>query len=309
MLPAILLPIQPKKQKRDKPPCHEELRFDRGEVVNDNFSKYTSRLQGDSSKFLKKPVPVIPLDPPFPSTLAEWQKVGSNADTDNSWAKVLDELYATRTPTKPLPAGRDNEAIVRVYDNDAKPQYYLKRLEEPAMVVHIQADGKFWELDEELQGKLPTANELVYSRGFLWTSPKPDWTWKMRNDKKLIRCRIHLPKGTQVVMDRSPVYPTPCKLDEEQNNISIFPDVLLPAGEFKVISVTKYRSTKEDYDSDDEVDEDSDSFVTLDPLKNGIPSNAVEYAQLRLYDVKTFIDIELQLVRSVMLPQVSDMAN
>ena len=96
-------------------------------------------------------------------------------------------------------------------------------------------------------------------------------------------------------------------MDEKKESISIFPDVLLPAGEFKVISVTKYRSTEEVYESDDEVDEDPDSFVKLDPLKNGVPLNDVEYAQHRLYDVKTFIDIKLELVRSVMLPRASNM--
>jgi hypothetical protein len=300
MLPALLFPTQPKNQKRGNPPCPNELRFKRGETVNTS----KKRVRGGSSKFSKKPISIIPLD--SKKDLAFWQQVSSDQRTDNSWSTVLRELYATRTPTKPLPAGRNDQAFVRVVDNDAKPQYYLKQLEEPAVVVHIQNDGEFWELADDLEGKLPTVNELVYSKGFIWTSPMPNWAWK-NNGEKLIRCRIHLSEGTQVVMDRSPVYPTLCKLDENDESISIFPDVLLPAGEFKVISVTKYRSTKEVYESDDEVDEDPSSFVKLTPIKKGIPSNDVEYAQHRLYDVNTFIDIELEIVRSVILPQTSEM--
>ena len=216
---------------------------------------------------------------------------------------VLRELY--RKP--PLPEHSPNEsadewALRFSYGNTHKPQYYFHTLKNPATVVHIITGGEFWcALDSMEIGKLKSCHvdSSAYTNGMLWCNTNPNWTWKTGNDDTIIRCSILLPKGTQVVIDRSPVAGTHGQcLDGE--SLSLFPDVLLLPGEFRIDGVKRYKT--EDFESDDDEDfeceEDKGEILGVSETRPSrtTPLNDREFAQLMLGSVNNFIDVRLEAV-------------
>lgn len=153
------------------------------------------------------------------------------------------------------------EGFVRV--QKATPQYYAQELKTPATVVHMHegAPGSVGELVR------PEASTL-FTSGVLWTNASPNWTWlrgplvwppermtlatKKKHCMWIIRCRVDLPAGTQVVVDRHPIklvknswFPRDaCVLERTADGtarVAPFPDVLLLPGKFERTSVRHYR--------------------------------------------------------------------
>ena len=104
----------------------------------------------------------------------------------------------------------------------------------------------------------------------------------------MIRCRIDLPAGAQVIIDRSPVSPDDCEFDEEGGR-SLFPDVLLLPGQFRVTEVKRYKT--DDYESD----YDGDSIEPLDSADSFITSNF-------LVDASNFLDVRMESVAMMRVP-------
>ena len=218
-----------------------------------------------------------------------------------SWETVLSELYSNREelPTRPSAAQDESEAFVRRFDNQAKPQFYLHTVKHKAILYHIQPDGVFWSALFERTPD-PIVGEVCYTNGFVWTNPNPRWAWKNKPNSRITRVQIEIPVGTQVIVDRAPVYGgSSCQLDDGRK--SLFPDILLGPAEFRVIKVVRYRSTKEEYS---DCDGPSEDFTLVDPWEPGVPKSDVEYAQLRLYDSPEFMDVRIVLEQQVKVPDV-----
>jgi len=272
MLPSLNnLPIDGKR-KRALQPCLDELRYEDGETVNRDRDR---RVQGGSSKFTRVTDRQPDEELPFGSSLTTREQIVKlSSRTQTSWETVLGELYSDRTAptTTPSQAQRADRAFVERFDNQAKPQFYLLTVEREAMLSHIQPDGVFWSLmwDETPD---PAVGDVCYTNGFVWTNTNPRWAWKNGDGSRTIRVRIEIPAGTQVVVDRAPVYGgSPCQLDEHRE--SLFPDVLLGPAEFRVTGVVRYRSTKEDYADSDEPHE---RFQYVEPRKQGLAESDLEY--------------------------------
>lgn len=212
---------------------------------------------------------------------------------------VLRELYRTdgfpETPRPPRPDGK----ILRSSGNVHKPQYYTQTLKSPATVVHIITSAEFWDTsdvpfsdwDPDTE-KLRTSHtgQFAYTTGILWCNSSPDWSWRSKGSDTIIRCRIDLPAGTQVVVDRSPVYGGySCEFDEAGSR-SRFPDVLLLPGEFYIQDVKRYK--REDYDSD----YDGDSIESLD---------SEQFVSRIMEDAQNFLDVRLQVTRMMRVPALS----
>ena len=308
-LPSLAaLPSNPSaKQKRPRRrplPCPPELRYEEGEILNVDRD---SRNTGGSSRFRSSPLEVIPLDPPFPQSWNDLQRINSALLVNTSMEAVLRELYRTdgfpEAPRPPVPSGK----ILKTSGNVHKPQYYTQTLKTPATVVHIVTSGEFWDTSDvpdwkSDMDKLRTshAGRVAYTTGILWCNSSPDWTWKSSASDTIIRCRIDLPAGTQVIIDRSPVYGGfDCEFDDEGNR-SRFPDVLLLPGEFRIKDVKRYR--REDYDSDYE----EDTLESLDSEYTGPPTLGMsdrEFASRRMEDAKNFLDARLEVVRMMRVPE------
>lgn len=258
---------------------------------------------GASSMFHKVASPSIPLDTPVRS----WEELKPIIDAFGvmtSMDSVLRELYRKPPLSEPPTDVEDEWAIRFSYGNTHKPQYYFHTLQEAATVVHIITGGEFWFTGRSDIGKLKShhVRSSAYTNGMLWCSTNPNWTWKTGTDDTIIRCSIDLPKGTQVVIDRSPVYGTlgQC-LDGER--LSLFPDVLLLPGEFRIGSVRRYKT--EDFESDDDEDfeceEDKGEILGVSETRPSrtTPLNDREFAQLMLESVNNFIDVRLKVVRTM----------
>ena len=299
MLPSLTNLRIDSKRKRAIHPCHDELRYEDGETVNRDHNQ---RVQGGSSKFTR----VTDCEPrkelPFGTSLMTREQVAAlSSRTQTSWETVLGELYSDRAspPTTPSAAQREAEAFVRRFDNQVKPQFYLRTVERAAILSHIQPDGVFWSAmwDETPD---PVVGDVCYTNGFVWTNPNPRWAWKNRADSRIIRVRIEIPAGTQVIVDRSPVYGgLPCEFDEYRE--SLFPDVLLGPAEFRVTDVVRYRSTQADYAYSDEPRE---RFRYVDPRDRGVAVSDVEYAELRVQSSYEFMDVRAVLLRQIKVPSV-----
>ena len=93
-----------------------------------------------------------------------------------------------------------------------------------------------------------------------------------------------------------------CQFDNHRE--SRFPDVLLSPAEFRVTSVTHYRSTEETYNDADK----SDKFKYVKPVSYGPPSeNDIEYAQKRVFDAPEFMDVRMDMVAQLKLPSVDSL--
>ena len=300
-----------KRRKFPVPPCHDELVYDKDEIINIS----DQRKGGGSVGFAKTPLNMIPLEPDkFPSSWEEVQKLFKLVEgeqIDISFEKTATEIYRkhgydTSIPIKPR---SETQAFRRSKGNQHRPQYYLQRLTKPTFVTHIISNGEFWasdydehegEADEYEYGR-PSIGQLVYTHGILWSNPSPSWTWKRAAGAvKIVRCRIQLPESTQVVVDRSPVSFTKCELNDKET--SLFPDVLLLPGEFEVVSVTSYRSENSEGDSDDE----EEGSVRLKPAESArfspMGMTDEEYAKNMLANVDNFVDVWLKVKRMMELP-------
>jgi len=291
-----------KKQKVPQrwPPCPEQLRYEDGEKIGDNSD---ARVQGSSSAFYRT-----------------WFKISGraedsfgvsgtrhNADVLRSLShggevvKVLDELYrvggftsddedeGSRTET--------HEAFVRVFNNNLRPQYYLWTIGTEDMVTHV-THNLFWMRSEKNQDIV--SGEHAYSRGFLWCNTSPNWMWNRSTiSKRIIRCRIDLPIGTQVIIDRSPVFGgEECQFDQNER-ISRFPDVLLPPAKFEIAKV-KHHPAPETRINDD-------SFVLLGTKmkkNHDYKLTDEEYASYVFYEnynADEFIDVRLVMTHMMKL--------
>jgi hypothetical protein len=282
--------------ERFAPPCHHEFRYEDGETVNED--PY-DRVMGGSAKFTRMVEDALPLGTSL--TTSEQIRALSHF-TQTSWDTVLRELYSDRAVPLTTPSNEqlEDEAFVTRHDNHAKPQFYLKTTGQSTTLSHIQPDGAFWGRGMRDSRSDPTIDDMCYTNGFIWTNPNPQWAWRSANSVRVIRVRVDIPAGTQVVMDRAPVYGgRECQFDEHR--VSRFPDVLLGPAEFRVTDVMRYRSTNEDYSRSGESPE---LFEYVEPRKCGPSESDLEYAQLRVFDADEFMDVRMVLVRQIKLPQV-----
>ena len=204
------------------------------------------------------------------------------------------------------------EAIERTSGNYHQSQYYLQTVTKTAVVSHI-VSNHFWFILETNRTLKDGAR--AYTAGFLWTNTNPNWTWSGiggmgGSSRRKMRCRVDVPPGTQLVVDRSPVYPnTKCQFDEDRT--SVFPDVLLPPGEFEIVSVKRYQTEggeAADSDSDEDGDDLADRDVTRVSAVEGRPQRTVlddeEYAQWMLMEATEFIDVRLKVLRTMVFPEL-----
>jgi hypothetical protein len=266
-----------KKQKKlkKKPkllPCPDELNYAKDEIIN--LSEY-SRKQGHSSSFSKFPIKDLPII--SSDAAAQLDALRESSEVTYSTKKVLNELYRDITTTTttadddepPRPPVRKGifYGVFVTSGNRWKRQYYTHTLSKDAEVVHIvRGSSSFWyrldsiDKDKTAQKgddsdddddyniiKPEDIGRSVYTDGLLWTNTSPNWTWKTPR----MRCVITIPKGTQVIVDRSPVNSERCDFDKstvadesdqehKRRTVSFFPDVLLLPGQFRISKVTHY---------------------------------------------------------------------
>jgi len=294
MLPSLHHLRTDGKRKRSLLPCHGELRYEDGESLNRNRDQ---RVQGGSSKFSRYE------QLPFGTTLTTTEQIRAlSSRTQTSWEVVMRELYSDRTspPTTPSADQRADQAFVKRFDNQAKPQFYLLTVQREATLSHIQPDGVFWSPVPDTPPD-PTVGDLCYTNGFVWTNANPRWAWKSEAGERIIRVRITIPAGTQVVIDRAPVYGgVPCQFDEQRE--SLFPDVLLGPAEFRVEEVVRYRRTGEYYSDSAGPPE---RFKYLEPRERGVAESDLDYAQLRVFDNDEFVDVKVIMLRQVKVPDAN----
>ena len=286
MLPALTLSMNPPPKRArvlddELPPCPGEIRYKDGEVLNVG----DKRVTGSSSRFSSDAEHCSTLSTPVPST---WADMVHLLGTDNM-QRVLLQLYASGDGSMQNTQFDTDEggAYRLAYNNAFQSQYYLLTIEVPVTVTHIVSDGAFWGRRTDVNTKIGPG-VCAYTNGFLWCNTSPNWAWKASGDKCL-RCRIELPAGTQVVVDRSPTDDTnECEFDEQR--YSIFPDVLLPPGVFNITSVDRYRGATE--------------TVVCDRFR---PAAAVwtdaEYTQRMLMYADEFVDVQMEVTQMMRLPK------
>ena len=289
----------PKRRRVPLPPCPDELFYKDGEIINSDRDR---RVQGGSCSFNRDALDIIPLAPPFPSSWRELIPIIGHMQINTSLHKVLKELYRNDEfdANQPLES-YDDEAFKHTYSNKHQSQYYLQTVTKPTTVTHIIRDGRFWDIMEE--NKRLHKGELAYTRGFLWCNTSPNWTWRSGTDGTTMRCRIELPENTQIVVDRSPVFGgSSCQFDEHRT--SLFPDVLLPPGEFEIVSVKRYRSEDERKSDAEDVDYDVEVLKPEERRPDSVVLSDEEYAARMLKDVPNFVDVRLKSTRMMRLPDV-----
>jgi hypothetical protein len=279
-------------------PCPNELKYKRGEYLN---LQSDERVQGASSTFIRERHPKIDLE-----EKEEWSKddlvsLLQNTGQLSLQKQVIDELYRASEKMTTDYRHTSGEAYREVFSNDSQSQYYLQTVEEKTTLIHIILSGRFWSLKES---NISIDNRThAYTTGFVWCNTSPNWTWKESHEQKpLIRCRIDIPKGTQVVVDRSPVSQELCQFDADCT--SLFPDVLLPPGEFEIDSVVYYRSTDKQGDPIREED-NSKHIVYVQPNDSNLRAvtalNDNEYAAKMLSFCSEFIDVALKVTKMMRL--------
>ena len=218
-MPLPLIPL-PRPTPSEKDPCPPELRYEVNELVN---VTRRNRVQGHSARFTKEP-------------LLEEEKRLALSDSLNF--QVVEQLYK-KEKEDVAKEGPDNEDIRRGY---VTPQYRLHTLKSEATLLHVT--GAFGEeaLSEGEEGyEIPEVGDIAYTNGFIWTSTNPRWIWR-GNGGQYTRCRIDVPAGTQVIVDRAPVSGSLNSCQADNGKISYFPDVLLSAGKFTVVAVSKFKA-------------------------------------------------------------------
>ena len=311
------------REGRLRLPCPPELRYKDGEILNVDSD---ARIRGASSEFRSTPLPIIPLDGKGPSTQDELIKFVSASGVKNEVWNVLRELYRKVGPVteQSLPVPEPGKAYASSYDGNKyrkyRTQYYTQTLNADATVVHMVSGGEFWNEaqsgDPHGPGKLRTCHKgrPAYTTGMLWCNTSPNWQWKTSGDTA-IRCRIHLPAGTQVIVDRSPVFGSVNYCDPEGRK-SQFPDVLLLPGEFEITDVKRYK--KDDYASDDDKEDDVAQKEKIQPRpvagQKYVPGTEMTdevYASRMLNRaVDNFLDVRLKVTRMMRVPdeKTSDFA-
>jgi hypothetical protein len=146
-----------------------------------------------------------------------------------------------------------------------------------------------------------------YTKGMLWTNTDPRWTWK-HVDFQCIRCRIKLPWGTQVIIDRSPTgYPVKnCTLPG--GGPSKYADVLLPPGKFHIDKVVCYRKHDELADVSTSVADVNVVYINLSQHTTRLHHDLEDafsdedYAAVMLAGVDQFIDVRLSAISLLKIP-------
>ena len=89
----------------------------------------------------------------------------------------------------------------------------------------------------------------------------------------------------------------------ENGKTSLYPDVLLPAGKFRITKITRFRTRSGRSDTPGEGSDKGD-VVYLEQQRSYVEPavNDYEYAQNMLIDAKEFVDIKLMLEKSVVFP-------
>lgn len=224
------MPLQPcKRPKLALLNCPEELHYEENEIINVSRDE---RQRGASCNFDKECI--------YEEGYTDIKAISMHIKTSVNFQMVLNELNrpaVVQEKRSKIFELREGQAFRRTSGNSHQSQYYLKTTEAPYTVTHINSGDRFWGMDEPSEIEQGTT---VYTNGFLWCNTSPNWMWTSRYEgTTLIRCRIEVPVGTQVVVDRSPAnINNMCKVDEERT--SIFPDVLLPPGQFTITSVQRY---------------------------------------------------------------------
>lgn len=302
-----------KKQRYVRPDCPKELRYRDGEILNVSRS---NRVSGSSSSFYKE-IPYDPGEDGIPETVKEAIDLVTRLPLNQTAIAVLNELYRKPRESGDIPEAPryENDAVREVENNNYQPQYYLKTLETATTVVHIIKDGGFWSYAaKKVSGPIPNEKDVAFTGGFVWTNTSPQWSWKSDDvfqGNRLIRCRIHLNAGTQVLVDRSPVYGgVDCKFDSE-GQVSRFPDVLLPPGKFTVTEVIRYQSNelsaaKKERLAAPEKKGNTAKIVEIEPNDTmAKPTDDLEYARARVFDRDEFVDVHLELETAMRFPQAS----
>lgn len=284
--------------------CPQELQYGEDEIINVDSD---NRISAGSASFSRTALKEVPLESPFPKSYEGLIPIITSFNM-SIMDSVIKELYR---PVDPKPSGGlgsyPDEAFKRAWGNTHRRQYYLKTLTEAHTVTHIIDDGEFFKMDKK--DNTPTVGEYVYSCGFLWCNTNPNWTWRMNHGGKAIRCRIHLPAGTQVIMDRAPVYADSNQFKFDETRKSPFPDVVLPPGRFEITKVTRYRSNEDADNRRDEGDphyvNNTDDVTGLDGKrhKTKVVLDNTQYAEHVLQDLSKFVDVELSTSALMVLPQ------
>lgn len=294
-------PSDSKRTKRSKLPCEPELVYGKDEYVNIDSD---SRIQGHSSYFRRQPIPDLRLIPVEKQEVVSQQEVKqfvSSSKADGNVQKVIEELYRTEG-FDPSSAIRDDQYYVftETFSNAHGNQYKILTLKTPTVVTHVINGGHFWNMSpgDPLHGPVKglqidniQAGMNAYTAGFLWANTYPNWTWKGGGTKIIARCKIQLPAGSQVLLDYAPVFDEDCQTPEE--NLSMFPDVLIPPSKFQILSVKRYTAGKEQEEAPRRL---SRTSVWTEQ----------EYANQMLEDNKLFVDIQLRVEASWKLPSVSE---
>ena len=311
---AAKRPDDYRDEEEELRPCPRELAYNDNELLNVT----DVRVEGGDAKFSKMPIDGLPLEVPFQQSFEEVLELHGMT---KGFTTVISELYRQDGPLN-LQLQEDNfprgEVLAYLEGDrqDVIPQYRLTTIAESATVVHMIEDAKFWNGKFARFGSTPEVRkrnrrdqQLVevgangFTNGILWTNPDPNWSYKTDDTQPLMRCRIRLPEGTQAIIDKSPVYGG-IRCEREDGRISLFPDVLLPPGQFQVEDATYYRSSKVVWDKNDE-EFPRCKYVYLTPGHRGIPKTDIEYAKRRLSEVDEFIDVRLAAIKMMRLPQVT----
>lgn len=325
MLPFLNLPVPiamkrkaaSSSREREYEPCPPALAYEDNEVLN--VDRNQQRVQGADALFRRNELKGL-IDP-LPETKNEVFQRAAMQEVDVSFSKVVEELYAVDERNETERSKRiqelkskqhDDEAFLRGRRSDVVPQYRLKEISEPQRVIHIVEGGVFWDEDEKVFDKdyvTPEETDLLtvqmgniaFTHSMLWCNPSPFWAWKNTSGgKRALRCKINIPAGTQVIIDRSPVFGgTDCDPNGEPKRRSKLPDVLLAPAEFKVDSVQYYRTTKA---KKEDAMLKQELYTYVESGHKGRVVDDETYIKRTLEEVDEFIDVEMTIVNILRLP-------
>ena len=266
-------------------------------------------MQGSSATFSNEQIRGIPLGlecgvPTYRTQLHQFLSTVLN-NTSDSFETVFREMYQLyvhkcdrEVKLALLATANEEKAYVVGRRENVIPQYKLKTVTQSTRLVHIITSESFGHTKEGTEDvDFPSAGSKWYTNGMIWTNTNPQWEWSGRGQicsgERMFRCRIDVPADTQVVLDLSPVKRRECEL--VNGRTSVFPDVLLPPAEFAVQKVTRYMQEVDD-------EENMDGVVYVSPPKKMDESEDFAYARRVLSSTREFVDVELSLTKSMILP-------
>lgn len=287
-------------------PCHDELKFEQGEAVNVDSDR---RVCGASAKFTSLP---LSADIPYGVALTTREQLDNMyGATTVGTDRVLKELYSKRetSETDLMRKEEEDHAYMQTWGNGRRPQYDLMTVGQKTTLTHTLTGSSIWDSRMYVRREHivdPKVDDTCFTNGVIWTNPAPGWAYKSDPNEGYIRVRIDIPPGTQVIIDRAPVYGgVPCRYDDDHT--SVFPDVLLAPAKFVVTSVVHYRSNAEDYNATTEKPARSYTYVT--PARNGSSTSDNDYAARRVFDSNgELMDVRMTLVQQVELPPVDSVS-